>query len=159
LYIYIYERMILEIKFRRALKTDLKFLLDLRKQTMTPHLIASSLPISEKAHLQRIDYKFEHALIIEMEDIPIGLLKVDKQHDNIDLIQIQITPNYQGKGVGRKILNDLIKEAIETEKSITLSVLKTNQAKKLYLNVGFKIVGETDNSYLMLSDAHKKRSV
>ncbi len=94
-----------------------------------------------------------------MEDIPIGLLKVDKQHDNIDLIQIQITPNCQGKGVGRKILNDLIKEAIETEKSITLSVLKTNQAKKLYLNVGFKIVGETDNSYLMLSDAHKKRSV
>jgi len=126
---------------------------------MTPHLIASSLPISEKAHLQRIDYKFEHALIIEIEDIPIGLLKVDRQHDNIDLIQIQITPNYQGKGVGRKILNDLIKEAIETEKSITLSVLKTNQAKKLYLNVGFKIVGETDNSYLMLSDAHKKRSV
>lgn len=151
--------MILEIKFRRALKTDLKFLLDLRKQTMTPHFIASLLPISEKAHLQRIDYKFEHALIIEMEDIPIGLLKVDRQHDNIDLIQIQITPNCQGKGVGRKILNDLIKEAIETEKSITLSVLKTNQAKKLYLNVGFKIVGETDNSYLMLSDAHKKRSV
>ena len=81
MYIYIYERMILEIKFRRALKTDLKFLLDLRKQTMTPHLIASSLPISEKAHLQRIDYKFEHALIIEIEDIPIGLLKVDRQHD------------------------------------------------------------------------------
>jgi len=51
---------------------------------------------------------------------------------------------------GRRILNDLIEEAIESEKTIKLSVLKTNKAKNLYSNVGFKIVGETDDSYLML---------
>jgi len=35
--------MTLEIKYRPALKSDLKFLLDLRMQTMNPHLIASFL--------------------------------------------------------------------------------------------------------------------
>jgi len=140
----------LEIKYRPALKSDLKFLLTLRIQTMNAHLIASSLPVSDEAHLQRINYQFEHALIIEIDKRAIGLLKIVRQADNIELIQIQIATSYQGKGIGRRILNDLIEEAIESEKTITLSVLKTNKAKNLYSNVGFKIVGETDDSYLML---------
>jgi len=140
----------LEIKYRPALKSDLKFLLTLRIQTMNAHLIASSLPVSDEAHLQRINYQFEHALIIEIDKRAIGLLKIVRQADNIELIQIQIAASYQGKGIGRRILNDLIEEAIESEKTITLSVLKTNKAKNLYSNVGFKIVGETDDSYLML---------
>jgi len=140
----------LEIKYRPALKSDLKFLLTLRIQTMNAHLIASSLPVSDEAHLQRINYQFEHALIIEIDKRAIGLLKIVRQADDIELIQIQIAASYQGKGIGRRILNDLIEEAIESEKTITLSVLKTNKAKNLYSNVGFKIVGETDDSYLML---------
>jgi len=142
--------MISNIKYRPALKSDLEFLLDLRIQTMNAHLTASSLPVSDEAHLQRINYQFEHALIIEIDKRAIGLLKIVRQADNIELIQIQIAASYQGKGIGRRILNDLIEEAIESEKTITLSVLKTNKAKNLYSNVGFKIVGETDDSYLML---------
>ena len=117
---------------------------------MNPYLVASSLPTSELTHRQRIDYKFEHASIIESNNIAIGLLKIGRQEDNIDLIQIQIAPSYQGKGIGKKILNDLISEAIATGKTITLSVLKTNKAKNLYINVGFRIVSETDSSHLML---------
>lgn len=142
--------MILNIKYRPALKSDLNFLLGLRIQTMNLHLIASSLPVSDEAHLQRIEYQFKHATIIEINKRAIGLLKVHRQANNIELIQIQVAPSFQGKGIGRRILNDLINEAIESEKSITLSVLKTNQAKNLYLSVGFKIVGETDDCYLML---------
>jgi len=140
----------LEIKYRPALKSDLKFLLTLRIQTMNAHLIASSLPVSDEAHLQRINYQFEHALIIEIDKRAIGLLKIVRQADDIELIQIQIAASYQGKGIGRRILNDLIEEAIESEKTITLSVLKTNKAKNLYSNVDFKIIDETDDSYLML---------
>ncbi|WP_312329530.1 GNAT family N-acetyltransferase [Sphingobacterium sp.] len=139
----------LEIKYRPALKSDIKFLLNLRLQTMNPHLIASSLPICEEAHLQRIEYKFEHAKIIEINDCAIGLLKCHRQTKKIELIQIQLAQSFQGKGIGKRILKELIKEAIESEKTITLSVLKTNQAKNLYLCMGFKIVGETGNSYLM----------
>jgi len=142
--------MISNIKYRPALKSDLEFLLDLRIQTMNAHLTASSLSVSDEAHLQRINYQFEHALIIEIDKRAIGLLKIVRQADNIELIQIQIAASYQGKGIGRRILNDLIEEAIESEKTITLSVLKTNKAKNLYSNVDFKIIDETDDSYLML---------
>lgn len=117
---------------------------------MNPHLNASALPVSDEAHLQRIEYQFEHATIIEINKRAIGLVKVHRQANNIELIQIQVAPSYQGKGIGRRILNELIKEAIHSQKTITLSVLKTNQAKSLYLSVGFKIVGENDHSHLML---------
>jgi ribosomal protein S18 acetylase RimI-like enzyme len=65
------------------------------------------------------------------------------------LIQIQIDPRYQGKGLGKKILKDLINEAIYEGKSISLHVLKTNKAQKLYLSLGFEIIGEDEHSYHM----------
>ncbi|MNH11270.1 hypothetical protein D3C87_481620 [compost metagenome] len=55
-----------------------------------------------QAHLQRIDYKFEHAPIIEVNNIAIGLLKLDRQEDNIDLIQIQVAPLIKAKEWGAK---------------------------------------------------------
>lgn len=105
-----------------------------------------------------LNINLDNATIIEINKCAIGLLKVHRQANNIELIQIQVAPSYQGKGIGTRILNDLIKEAIESEKTITLSVLKTNQAKSLYLSVGFKIVVETDDSYLMLFEnfGHEK---
>ncbi|WP_293938242.1 GNAT family N-acetyltransferase [Sphingobacterium sp. UBA5996] len=148
--------MILNIKYRPASKSDLEFLLDLRIHTMNAHLTARSLPVSNEAHLQRINYQFEHALIIEIDKRAIGLLKIVREANNINLIQIQITPSYQSKGIGRKILNDLIEEAIESEKTITLSVLKTNKAKNLYSNIGFMIVVETDDSYLMVYENYAR---
>jgi len=123
---------------------------------MNAHLTARSLPVSNEAHLQRINYQFEHALIIEIDKRAIGLLKIVREANNINLIQIQITPSYQSKGIGRKILNDLIEEAIESEKTITLSVLKTNKAKNLYSNIGFMIVVETDDSYLMVYENYAR---
>ncbi|PUV24055.1 GNAT family N-acetyltransferase [Sphingobacterium athyrii] len=78
---------------------------------MNPHLIASSLPVSDETHLQRVEYQFEHATIIEINKCAIGLLKVHRQANNMEQIQIQVAPSYQGNGIGTRILNDLIKEA------------------------------------------------
>ncbi|MHC9090086.1 GNAT family N-acetyltransferase [Tenacibaculum sp. IMCC1] len=56
---------------------------------------------------------------------------------------IGVNPSYQGKGVGSKILTFLIDEYVH-KKSETLGLLvdKDNpNAKKLYLKLGFKVVG------------------
>ena len=138
-----------QITYRPALESDLNFLLDLRAKTMNPHLIASSLSTTVDSHMQRIKYKFEHASIIECNRTSIGLLKIERKQDEIELIQIQIDPLYQGKGIGKKILKAIITDAISEGKSITLHVLKANQAQRLYLKLGFKIIEENEHSYLM----------
>lgn len=55
-----------------------------------------------------------------------------------------VNPKFQGKGIGSKILRFLIDEYI-TKNNQTLGLLVEEDnpsAKKLYLNLGFKIVGE-----------------
>ncbi|BDU26022.1 GNAT family N-acetyltransferase [Flavobacterium sp. GSB-24] len=55
-----------------------------------------------------------------------------------------IKPNHQGKGIGSKILQFLIKEYVYSkQQTLGLLVEEDNPlAKNLYLKLGFKIVGE-----------------
>lgn len=66
-----------------------------------------------------------------------------------EVLQLQIDPDLQGKGLGRSILTDILKEASTERKTVALSVLKTNKAQHLYTSLGFKTVGEDDHSYFM----------
>lgn len=138
-----------QLTYRTALESDLNFLLDLRTKTMNPHLIASSLSTTVDSHMLRVKYKFEHASIIEYNRTSIGLLKIERKQDSIELIQIQIDPLYQGRGIGKKIFEQIINEANSEKRSITLQVLKVNKAQRLYVKLGFKIMEESHDSYLM----------
>lgn len=55
-----------------------------------------------------------------------------------------INPKYQGKGIGSKILQFLIEEyVLKNQQTLGLLVEEDNpNAKKLYLKLGFKIVGQ-----------------
>ena len=57
---------------------------------------------------------------------------------------IGVNPNYQGKGLGSKILHFLIDEYVSKRKeTLGLLVDKDNpNAKRLYLKLGFEITGE-----------------
>jgi ribosomal protein S18 acetylase RimI-like enzyme len=138
-----------QITYRTAKESDLNFLLNLRVKTMNPHLTASSLSTSVDSHMQRIKYKFDCASIIEYNTISIGVLKIEKKRDSIELIQIQIAPLYQGQGIGKKIIKEITDGAVSEGKSVTLDVLKSNKAQKLYLNIGFNIIRENEYSYRM----------
>lgn len=137
------------LTYQKATENDLDYLLDLRIKTMVPHYAESNLPTDRETTLQRILYQFDKGHIILLDNQPIGLLKIDRGDTNIDILQLQIDPSQQGKGLGRMILSDILKEASATGKTASLSVLKTNKAQHLYSSLGFKIVGEDEHSYFM----------
>jgi len=57
---------------------------------------------------------------------------------------------FQRKGIGRKLLESFISSAKEQSKSVGLEVFKINtEAKRFYEGHGFKVEGETLNSYIM----------
>ena len=137
------------MKYRKAQQTDIDYLLWLRKETMNEHLIFSGMDVDEENHLRRILYQFDDAQIILFNDQKIGLLKISEFQNRIEIIQIQIEPEFQGKGIGQKIIKSIIEKASEKKLPIKLSVLKGNKAKKLYESVGFKVIEENDYSFVM----------
>ena len=71
-------------------------------------------------------------------------------HQRWYLMQIQVSPEFQGGGIGRTVITRLIKQAEEDGLSVVLSVLKNNPAKVLYERIGFSIIGESDIEFEMM---------
>ncbi|WP_431610926.1 GNAT family N-acetyltransferase [Chryseobacterium sp. 'Rf worker isolate 10'] len=139
----------LDLRYKQADETDIDFLLNLRMKTMNPHYETSGLSTDRETTMQRVLYQFEKASIILLDYQPIGLLKVDRTFTNIEVLQLQIDPSQQGKGLGKKILEDILEEASLAGKTVSLSVLKTNKAQHLYKSLGFRTVDEDQYSYFM----------
>ncbi|NML70374.1 GNAT family N-acetyltransferase [Chryseobacterium sp. RP-3-3] len=138
-----------DLTYRKASENDIDYLLDLRTKTMNPHYTDSHLPTDRETTLQRILYQFDKANIILLNNEPAGLLKINKADDKTEILQLQIDPTQQGKGLGKTILKDILEEASKEGKTVELSVLKTNKAQHLYTRLGFKTVGEDEHSYFM----------
>jgi ribosomal protein S18 acetylase RimI-like enzyme len=137
------------LTFRPATEADIPFLLELRRQTMSEHLRASGIEPSESERRARVLVSFDCAEIILLAGAPVGLLKVVRGADNWDLVQIQIVPEKQGRGFGTGILERLLADAVQAQVSVSLSVLRSNPARRLYERLGFRIVSENDHAYHM----------
>lgn len=137
------------IQYRAANKSDITFLLTLRKQTMQQHLINAGLNSSEEQHLERIYDHFEDSFIIMLHDQPIGLLKVGRFAHGLHIRQLQLVPECQRQGIGRKVIEQMQHKATKMGLAITLNVLLKNPAKSLYERVGFKVVGQNQWEFQM----------
>jgi ribosomal protein S18 acetylase RimI-like enzyme len=138
-----------KISRRSALREDIPFLLELRRQTMSAHLSASGVEVTDEDHLQRILYRYECAEIILFNNNPFGLLKVARDGLDWELIQIQLSPSLQGQGLGAQIIEEIISEAKQMGASLRLSVLTSNPARHLYERLGFSVVMEKPHAFEM----------
>lgn len=139
----------MDVILRQATPDDVPFLLELREITMGEHLRNIGMPTSQEDYLRRIQYKYDCAEIITVNNQPIGLYKVEYQPNEAlwYLIQIQIIPQYQGQGIGYQLIHQLIQQAQKSNLKVGLSVIKTNPALRLYKRLGFAIVDEKQHEY------------
>ena len=72
---------------------------------------------------------------------------------NYEIGNICIIPEYQGKGIGTKILKDKLEEY--KDRNIEIQCFKNNPVYKLYKKLGFVDSGETDFHYRMIKKKDK----
>ncbi|SLM64158.1 MULTISPECIES: GNAT family N-acetyltransferase [Dickeya] len=134
-----------------ATLSDIPYLLQLRQLTMAGYLADIGAPTDNDSLMQRVLYAFEHAYLVLADGKPAGLLKYafvpDAQHWY--LMQIQIHPDFQNRGLGRLLIESLIARASAQRQPVVLSVLKNNPARLLYQRLGFEITGEGDREFTM----------
>jgi N-acetylglutamate synthase-like GNAT family acetyltransferase len=84
--------------------------------------------------------------IIEVSNSTIGYLETHQYENFLFLSNLMILKEFQGKGIGKSILEDLLKN----NRNIELEVLKVNSfAKRFYHRSGFVIIEETEDVYRM----------
>ncbi|WP_299615923.1 GNAT family N-acetyltransferase [uncultured Tateyamaria sp.] len=91
---------------------------------------------AQDLHYQRV-YPNAIRRIITLDGVDIGRLYVDRQDDNLRIIELTLAPGYQGRGIGTDILRSLLNEAHGGKVPVRLMVEKTNPALRLYLRHGF----------------------
>lgn len=103
--------------------------------------------------------KDDLCLVAEIDGRIIGAVWVrdmnDYGHigDGIPSFAISLYKEYRGNGIGTELMNQMLKELkIKGYKKASLSVQKINYAAKMYQKLGFKIIDENEEEYIMVHD-------
>ncbi|CAB3703634.1 GNAT family N-acetyltransferase [Paraburkholderia rhynchosiae] len=137
------------IILRPALADDEPFLFELRKATMTEHLAHVGEAADDAEHRARLLHRYDAARVISVDGMRAGLLKAHRTDTEWVVVQFQITPALQGRGIGKSALRTLLRAADADALPVALRVLKGNRARRLYERLGFKIAGEDERQFHM----------
>lgn len=138
------------ISCRPAVEDDFDFLWQLHRNSLGPS-ITRIWGWDETWQLDYFQERFDPSTrqIILYEGEKAGSLGVEWQERALYIYYIAIVVEYQGRGIGTAIIEELIHQAGDRGLPVTLSVLKGNPAKVLYERLGFVVTKEEDIRYWM----------
>ncbi len=73
-----------------------------------------------------------------------GAIHVEEQETLHFVRMIFLLPEFQGRGIGSRLLMEEAVRAQDGGKRLELKVIKVNPAKNLYERLGFSVIGEDD---------------
>lgn len=108
-------------------------------------------------------YPDDRCLVAETDGKIVGAVWVrimdDYGHvdDETPSFAISLYKDYRGHGIGTELMRKMLDVLQESgyEKA-SLAVQKANHAVKMYKKVGFEVVGENDEEYIMVCDFTKQ---
>ena len=101
--------------------------------------------------------KDDNCLVVEVEGEIVGAVwsRIMNDFGHVDeetpSLAISIYKEYRGEGLGEKLMKSFL-ELLKDKgyKKVSLSVQKENFAYKLYLSLGFEVVHENTEDYIMV---------
>lgn len=88
--------------------------------------------------------------VINQDGIDVGIMGVVKAPDCVKVNQLFISPEHQGKDIGRRCMLLIMEEARQASLPMRLRVMKVNpRALAFFQRLGFICIEETDTHHLM----------
>lgn len=153
------------ISLRPASSSDEAFLLALYTSTRRDEVAQTNwteeqqrafIEMQFNARRQHYDSYFPTAdnRIITSSGKAIGRILVDRGESDMLLVDIALLPEHCNRGIGRRLIQDLIDEGDATGKAVRLNALKFSRAIRLYESLGFSEVGD-DGLYVEMRRASR----
>ena len=143
----------MEYSFINCTLDDFDFLFELKKENFKWYVdkIWGWNDDDQKQRLkQDLEEHLAHKRIILADNKNVGVYAVHTtENGDLFINEISILKEYRNKGIGRKILEEQLKENRQKRIRTILQVFKDNPAKSLYEKLGFKVYGETETHYQM----------
>ena len=88
--------------------------------------------------------------VIEAGGEPVGMLQLDESEAGVEVVEIQILPEYQNRGLGTRLLGEILERARQEGRDVFLSTgLKNTDACRLYARLGFAETERNDKKIYM----------
>jgi len=87
--------------------------------------------------------------VIVRDGVSVGRLYVARWEDEIRIVDIALLPEHRSAGIGTLLLTDLLEEARQAGKRVSIHVEKFNRAQELYRRLGFVPVKDAGVYMLM----------
>jgi ribosomal protein S18 acetylase RimI-like enzyme len=133
----------LQVELRPATEQDYAFAERLYVETMRP-LLQNLEAWDEADVLGRFKASFDVAQvqIIRVDGTDAGFMQTSEMEAEINLDQIHLEKGYRSRGIGSRLIGDLLCTAAARDKDLSLAVVHGNRALALYQHLGFQIVGK-----------------
>jgi ribosomal protein S18 acetylase RimI-like enzyme len=95
--------------------------------------------------------------IITLDGTDIGWLQSFVKDDALFLGQLFVEGALRRQGIGTEVVKGLIEEAARGGQALTLGVVKTNPALRLYERLGFRTTHEDERKFYMRHDWRVRR--
>jgi len=112
---------------------------------------------SDEALNNQLDKKEQLFYMISEDETTLGFIGIEHHYKNEPVTRIHkiyLLPETQGKGIGKKVIVEIQKLALENNSSsLSLNVNRFNSALSFYKKIGFEVIDEVNidigNGYLM----------
>jgi ribosomal protein S18 acetylase RimI-like enzyme len=148
------------VALRPALEEDEAFLLEVYASTRADEMSQTGWDdaqrraflklqfVAQQQHYRTYYPQGEHSLIL-LNEKPAGRLYVARSLEEIRILDIALLAEHRNKGIGTRVIKDLMAESRKTVKPVRIYVENFNPALRLFERMGFLQVEEKGFHYLM----------
>jgi ribosomal protein S18 acetylase RimI-like enzyme len=139
------------LKFRKARATDSEFVFAVKKAAFREYVEQIwGWDDTYQKDLHNRRFTSQDLRIIQFRGTDVGFLSTSNTSDTLNVNQLYILPEYQGRGIGAACMTRIIDDANLEQKPVTLQVLKINtRAAAFYQRLGFTTVDENSTHFQM----------
>ena len=132
-----------KLMLRTAKENDESFVNELTRRVMREYVEETWESEKEQERYYALnEFCRSTTQIIQFKGIDVGRISVTRTKERFVIDGIHILAEFQGKGIGGRVMQMVLDEANEAGVSVELKLLKNNPSKKLYERLGFHVCGE-----------------
>lgn len=148
------------ITLRPIRPDDEAFLYRVYASTREDELAVLDWDRAQKEEFLRMQFRAQHTFYLEqftqaqfdlivLDGEPVGRLYVDRRSDEIRIVDIALLTEHRRRGIGSRLLNDLLAEARAAGLPVRIHVEQNNPALGLYHRLGFRRIADKGVYFLM----------